>query len=95
MQETLFVILIQDGFDAGGFPCARVTKEKTVVGVFSLDKGFCVVDKLFLCNLVAHQVIKLYMGYLCDGDNARIGLCLQMFQTEGFVEAQLAHTKSL
>ena len=61
--ETLFVILVQDGFDAGGFPCARVTKEKTVVGAFPLDKGFCVIDKLFLCNLVDSS--NIYLTFKC------------------------------
>ena len=35
------------------------------------------------------------MGYFGDGDNADIGFCLQMFQAEGFVQTQLAHTEIL
>lgn len=46
--QALVIILVQDRFDAGGFSCSRITKQKTVVSRSAFQKSFCIIDQFFL-----------------------------------------------
>ena len=60
--EPAAVELIGNGLDTGGFACARIAEQKTVVRLPAADKGFRIVQKLPLLQLVSHQIRKFDMG---------------------------------
>ena len=91
--KALVIVFIEDSLDGGGFPGSRVPEEKAVVGPAPLHKGLCVVNEFFLGALIPHQLVKLYMGDLCDRHN--VDALLVVSHPESLVKAQLAYAELL
>ena len=91
--QSLVVVFVEDSLDGGGFPGPRVPEEKAVVGPAPLHKGLRVVYEFFLCALVPHQLVKLYMGDLCDRHN--VDTLLVVSHPESLVKAQLTYAELL
>ena len=72
--QAIFVILIHNRLNAGGFSGSAVTEKKNIVCLFSLNKGLCIIHKFFLLNLIAHQVVQHYRIHVIDGPELEISI---------------------
>ena len=72
--KSLIIILVQDSLDTGRFTGSRITKEQTVVRLSPLYKCLCIINELFLGDLISYQIICL--------------LYTSTFQFRGFLSAE-------
>ena len=90
--KSLIIILVQDSLDTGRFTGSRITKEQTVVRLSPLYKCLCIINELFLGDLISYQIIDLHMCDPCDRLDLHLSLLI-VTDTECLMETKLANTE--
>ena len=92
--QPLIIILVQDRFDRGGFTRPRVSEEQAVVRPAPLYECLRIVDKLLLRYFISYQIVKMYMGDICNWHDLHISP-FGMLNTECLMEPQFTHSEFL
>ena len=89
--QTLIVIFVEQGFDAGGFTGTGVTAQQHVVGRQPFDKCFGIIYQFLLLDFITDQIIKHHTLGVIDGD--KFYVIVQMTDTESPVQTE--HTNAI
>ena len=81
--QSLIIILVENGLDAGGFTGSGITKKQTVIGRPSLHKGLRIVNELLFLNLIAGEIIQHHLIQIVDRHKVKTVLILR--DTESFI----------
>ena len=87
------IVLVQDSFDTRRFAGPCISKKQTVVGFLSADESFCIVNQLFLGDLIPHEIRQLYVRDIRDRDDLHI--LFRVIDPESLVKAKLSDPGNL
>ena len=72
--QTIFVILVDNRLDTGGFTSTTITKQQHIVCLFALHKRFRIVYQFLFLNLISDQIIQHNGIHIVDGTEGKTSL---------------------
>ena len=91
--QSAVIVPVQDCLDARRLAGTGIAKQQTVIRTAPLYERLCIIDQLLFLNLIADEILQLYMRDIRD--RLDLHIVSDMRHTERLVQAQLSYTEFL
>ena len=91
--QSAVIVPVQDCLDARRLAGTGIAKQQTVIRAAPLYERLCIINQLLFLNLIADEILQLYMRDIRD--RLDLHIVSDMRHTERLVQAQLSYTEFL